>query len=79
MKKVIEAVRALDGNVVGLGAICNRGGVTANDIGLLGELYSLTSVDLDSWWPSECPLCTEKVPVNTTLGKGKEFLAGKQQ
>jgi orotate phosphoribosyltransferase len=74
-KKVFEAVRALGGNVVGLGAICNRGGVTEGDIGLLPELYSLTSVNLDSWEANECPLCASDVPVNITIGKGKEFLA----
>ncbi|HEY5220988.1 MAG TPA: phosphoribosyltransferase family protein [Candidatus Paceibacterota bacterium] len=78
-KKVFDAVRELGGNVVGLGAICNRGGVTEGDIGLLPELYSLTSVDLDSWEATECPLCAKGVPVNTTIGKGKEFLADKQQ
>ena len=76
-KKVFEAVRALGGNVVGLAAICNRGGVTEDDIGPLPELYSLTNVDLDSWDADECPLCASGLPVNTTLGKGKEFLANK--
>ena len=75
VKKVIEAVQAIGGYVVGVGAICNRGGVTAEDIGLLGKLYSLTSVDLESWWPGECPLCAGGTPVNTSIGKGKQFLA----
>lgn len=78
-KKVFETVRALGGNVIGLGAICNRGGVTEGDIGLLSELYSLTNVNLDSWEANECPLCAAGVPVNVTIGKGKEFLARKKQ
>ncbi len=77
-KKVFDAVYALGGNVIGLGAIYNRGGVTEGDIGLLPELYSLTSIDLKSWEADECPLCAADTPINTTVGKGREFLANKQ-
>jgi orotate phosphoribosyltransferase len=75
----LRRVRTLGGNVLGLGAICNRGGVTEGDIGLLPELYSLINVSLESWAADDCPLCAADVPVNTSLGKGKEFLARKQQ
>src|SRR3989344_3170268 len=31
-KKVVEATRAIGGNVVGLGVLCNRGGITPQDV-----------------------------------------------
>lgn len=77
VKKVVEAVRALDGDVLGVGAICNRGGVTAKDLDV-PELYALLNLDLESWAEEACPLCLQGIPINTGVGKGREFLARRQ-
>lgn len=79
VKKVVEAVRALDGNVLAVGAIWNRGGVTAQDIANVPELFSLIDQEFESWDEAECPLCVQGVPINTEVGKGKEYLARKAQ
>lgn len=72
---VVSAVRACGGEVVGVGALCNRGAITAARIGDPPELFSLIEVSLESWSPEECPLCARGVEVNTTVGKGREFVA----
>jgi orotate phosphoribosyltransferase len=74
-RTVVQAVEKAGGTVVGVAALCNRGGVTAD---LLGspQLYSLASVPLESWSAEECPLCASGVPVNTRLGKGAAFVKG---
>ncbi|HEY9784788.1 MAG TPA: phosphoribosyltransferase family protein [Candidatus Obscuribacterales bacterium] len=72
-RKVIEAVRALGGNVIGLSILCNRGGVSSEALGGV-VVHSLSDVQLESWDESECRLCKEGVPVNTAVGKGKAFL-----
>lgn len=77
VKKVIFAVRANGGIVVGVGAICNRGGVTAESVGDVPELFTLININLNSYEPDDCPLCRDGVPINTAVGKGKEFLARK--
>lgn len=74
VKKVTEAVRAIGGFVVGVGALCNRGGITASDIGA-PKLVSLVDIALDAWDEEDCPLCKQGVPINTDVGKGREFLA----
>ena len=74
VKKVIEAVRAIDGNIVGIGALCNRGGVTAKALGV-PVLHALIDVDLETWPENECPLCKQGVAINTQVGKGREYLA----
>lgn len=74
VRKVIEAVRDHGGQVVGLGAICNRGGVTAADVGGVPKLEALVNVALQSWEKDACPLCQKGVPINTDVGKGREFL-----
>lgn len=78
VKKVVNLVRTTGGEVVGLGALCNRGGVTSQDVGDVLKLFSLIDVTLDAWDASDCPLCAQGVPINTDVGKGKEFLEQQQ-
>lgn len=82
VKKVIEATRACGGNVVGLGVLCNRGGLTPADVADPPKMFALVNVKLDSWSEAECALkgpCSIGTPINTDVGKGKAFLARKQQ
>jgi len=76
-KKVVELVRSAGGTVVGLAALCNRGKVTSKDVANPKRFVSLLDLDLESWLEAECELCAQNVPINTVLGKGKEFLAKK--
>lgn len=77
-KKVVEATRALGGNIVGLGVLCNRGGVTPQDVANPPKLFALVNVKLDAWDEAECPLCAKGVPINTDVGKGREYLVRKK-
>jgi orotate phosphoribosyltransferase len=74
-KKVVEATRAIGGNVVGLGVLCNRGGITPRDVADVPKLIALVDVKLDAYDEAMCPLCERNVPINTDVGKGREFLA----
>ncbi len=78
-RKVVSLVRAHGGDVVGLGAILNRGKVTAQVVGV-PELYAVITMKSDQWdmWDAEeCPLCRQDVPVNTDVGYGQEFLSSR--
>ncbi len=77
-RKVVNAVRALNGTVVGLGVLCNRGGVKVEDVGNPEELFALANVTLDAWEETRCPLCKMGTPINTDVGKGREYLARMQ-
>jgi orotate phosphoribosyltransferase len=74
VKKVVGAVRELGGIVVGVGALVNRGGITAKDVGDVPRLGALINITLDVWDEKACPLCEQGVPINTDVGKGREFL-----
>jgi orotate phosphoribosyltransferase len=76
VRLVVEAVAAAGGTVVGVGALCNRGGVSAEAIGA-PELFSLSTVPMESFAAEECPLCAAGVPVNTRVGKGAAFVASR--
>lgn len=79
-KKTVEAARNAGGEVVGVGLLCNRnpGKVTAEFLGV-PELYTLTVIPLESWSAEECSLCQQGLPVNTEIGKGREWLAKQRQ
>ncbi|MFA6146417.1 MAG: phosphoribosyltransferase family protein [Patescibacteria group bacterium] len=79
VRKVIATTRALGGKIVGLGALCNRGGIKPSDVLDPPQLYALLNVKLDSYDEADCPLCAQGIPINTDVGKGKEFLARKQE
>jgi orotate phosphoribosyltransferase len=74
VKKVVDAAKAAGAEVIGVVVLCNRGGVTAEMVGV-PKMESLVKVELDSWDPAECDLCKRGIPVNTDVGHGKEFLA----
>ncbi len=77
-RKVVDAARAAGATVVGVGALVNRGGVSAKDVGDPPAFTALVDLPLASWDETSCPLCAAGVPVNTELGKGAAFLARKR-
>jgi orotate phosphoribosyltransferase len=75
-RQVVEAVRAAGGEVIGVGALCNRGGVTAETVAV-PELFALTEVPLESYAPEDCPLCAAGVLINTRVGKGAAYVGAR--
>ena len=76
-RKVIEAVRGYQGVVVGLAVLFNRGTVTMQQMGNPYVFSSLMDIPLEAWSEADCSLCARGIPVNTSVGKGKDFLARK--
>lgn len=76
-RAVVRAIRECGGDVVAVGAIVNRGNVTANDIGDdIGDFFSLLEVDGVPHMPtpdSPCPWCEEGVPMRTDYGHGSKW------
>lgn len=77
MKKVVDAVRRFEGEVLGVAVLWNRGRVSAVDLDV-PALVSLIDDELPSWVPDECKQpghpCGDEVPVNQDVGHGKKFL-----
>ncbi len=79
--EVVRAVEKVGGEVVGIGAICNRGGVTRYDIGKVPLLDSILNLKFEMFSEEECARhgpCSKGVPINLEFGKGKEYLARKR-
>lgn len=77
VKKVVEICEKLPAQVVGIGALCNRGNLSAEMLGVK-NFFALVKVDLGSWEENDCPLCKNHVPINVDVGKGREFIARRQ-
>jgi len=71
IKKVIEAIKKLEGEAVSVGVIVNRGKITAQDL-QVSELFSLADLEWESFEEKDCPLCKKGLPINTDLGKAKK-------
>lgn len=71
----VKETRNSGGIVVGLGVLCNRGGVTAEKVGNIPELFALTNITLDAYNEDKCPLCVQGVPINVEVGHGRDFVA----
>lgn len=74
VQKVIDLVKPISKEVVGVGALCNRGGITTEELGIK-ELFALVNVTMDAWDEADCPMCKEGKPINIKVGKGREYLA----
>ena len=80
VRGVVTAGRAVGANVIGVGVLCNRGGVTRANLGDVPKLFALVNVKMDSWTEEECARvgpCSKRVPINTDVGHGRAFLARK--
>ena len=77
VREVVSAVCRCGGDPVAVAALCKRGAVTADTLGITGKLLSLTSIDLSSWDEQACPL-SRRCPINTDVGQGREFLARRE-
>lgn len=81
---VIREVRRLNGKVVGLGVLCDRRDSISDildgiEIFALVTSKDLSYVDWSTFDEAECPLCRAGIPINTEVGKGREFLARRRQ
>jgi orotate phosphoribosyltransferase len=62
------------GELVGASVICNRGAVTAGQIGV-PRLESLATVNFEAVDPQRCPLCAAGVPIVADIGHGAAYQA----
>ena len=68
--EVTDAVRKAGGQVIGLGALWNRGNAKPENVGNPPKIFSIIELKLERWKALDCPLCKEGVPINHDLGHG---------
>ncbi len=74
VKKVVKTIREAQGNVVAVCLMVNKNvsEVTSELIG--AQLRWLTELHTETYEPESCPLCQNKIPIDTRVGHGKKFL-----
>lgn len=77
VRKVIESVRAIGGNVVQVCVMVNKDtkNITSETIG--APFSSLAVLEVPAYKEEDCPFCKENVPINITIGHGAQFLKAK--
>lgn len=77
VRKVVDSVKAAGGKVIAVAVMVNRDSkhVTADVVG--APFWTLGVLKAEAYDEVTCPLCKEGIPINTTVGHGKKYLAGK--
>ena len=70
--KVCREVERHGARIVGVSAVCNRGGATAEQLAA-PRLHSLAAVDFAAFPADNCPLCADMVPIVEDIGHGTQF------
>ena len=74
VKKVVDQVKAAKGKMVGVFVLLNRNPKEVNRKLMGAPFRSLSVFKAEAWDEKECPLCEKNIPINITVGHGKEFL-----
>lgn len=77
-KKTVDAAMAVGADVVACGVMINTKPeeVTSDYMGV--PFGWLGVMDVAAYTEDRCPMCKENLPINITVGHGKEFLANKK-
>ncbi len=79
VKKLIETVKNVGGEVVAVCVMVNRDPNLVNSQSIGAPFSSLGVFQIPSYEEKDCPLCKNGVPINISVGHGKKFLAEKNQ
>jgi len=79
VKKVVDSIRAAGAEVVGVCVLVNRNPDEVNGKSIGAPFTSLAEVKLAAYEEKNCPLCQKNIPINTTVGKGRDYLIAKQK
>ncbi|MEK7622359.1 MAG: phosphoribosyltransferase family protein [Patescibacteria group bacterium] len=74
VKKTVESVKVLDGEVIGVCVMVNRNPKEVTSITIGAPFKALGVFSADAYDEKKCPMCQAKIPINTKLGHGREYL-----
>lgn len=78
-KKVVEAIRRAGGQVAGVCVMVNRNPEEVTESYFGAPFFPLDTFKVEAYDEADCPMCRSGVPVDTSVGHGKQYLAGKQK
>ena len=78
VKKVVDRVKAVGGNVVAVCVMVNRDPININSETIGAPFSSLGVFPAEAIEAKDCPYCKKGIPINVTVGHGKKFLEEKK-
>jgi len=78
LAKVVRTIKAAGGTVLAACAMVNRDPDKIDETVIGTPLKTLAALRLPAWDESDCPMCKSNTPINTTVGKGRDYLARKK-
>jgi orotate phosphoribosyltransferase len=72
VRKVCRQAERYGADIVGVSVVCNRGGVTASDLGVR-RLAAIANVNFEKFDPDACPLCEQQIPIVEDIGHGDKY------
>lgn len=78
VKRTVAAVEKAGGKVIAVGVMVNRNPSEVNEKTVGTPFYSLGIFPAVAYFEKDCPLCKNKVPINTKFGHGKKYLENKK-
>ncbi|MDP1722938.1 MAG: phosphoribosyltransferase family protein [Candidatus Gottesmanbacteria bacterium] len=77
VKKVVDVVGAHGGTVIAVAVMVNRDPKHVSSRFVGAPFFALGVLLADAYDEAACPLCKKGTAINTTVGHGKQFLAGR--
>lgn len=78
IKKLIKAVQSIGGNIIAVEVMVNRNPKEVNRETLAVPFTALSAIEIPAYEEKQCPLCEKKMPINTMVGHGKEYMQKKK-
>lgn len=78
VKKVINSINEHDGNILAIGVMVNRDPVNVTSATFGYPFKALSELFVESYEATDCPMCKNGKPINTSVGHGKKFLEAKK-
>lgn len=77
--EVLDALDAVGADTIAVTTLVDRSGERASHELQERNVMFVPILDMEAsdWPPDDCKLCQDNVPVNTDVGRGKQFLANK--
>ncbi len=74
VKKVVDSVKAIGGNVVAVCVMVNRDPINVTSEAIGASFSSLGVLKAEAFDEANCPLCKKGIQINTSVGHGKKYL-----
>jgi len=76
-RKLVDSIRRASGNVAAVCVMVNRNPEEVNDGYFDAPFFALDTFKVEAYDEANCPMCRAGIPVNTSVGHGREFVAAK--